>query len=154
MTARDEAEIERIMEPSGDNSTTELNGLVVLITTDETFANRVRLLLVRDRSRYVVAVFRDSLPALAYLLENRPSVIVLDADNMPETEHRNVLKAIRLACRQSPIILCASHHSAVPLNGDDVVIFYRILKSDPDVELESAIDSGLRVLHRSATRKV
>lgn len=124
---------------------------VVIVSDDRAFAERMRSAATNRKPKPTVAVFEEPLAAVLHLLESFPCAVVYDVDNGGRERNYAVLRAIRLICRRVPIIVCASRHSELPFEPDNVGVFYRVVKSAPDLELRTAIESARVSIHRRDT---
>jgi len=123
---------------------------IVIVSRDEDFINRLRSFALKpSEAPCAVTVFNEPLGALVHLLMQSPNLVVYDMDSDAWERDLETLRAIRLICRGVPIILGASEHSASPFGHEnDVGIFYRLVKSAPDSEMETAVESAKRCLRR------
>lgn len=121
-------------------------GGTVVISRDEAFIGRLQgANLQSPLAKTTLTVFGDSLSALVHLLEHTAQVVLYDIDFDSAERNLQSLRAIRRACRNMPIILAASQHpTSAGAYESDVGIFYRIVKSAPNTELEEAISSARR----------
>jgi DNA-binding NarL/FixJ family response regulator len=119
---------------------------VILISQDEAFVNRLHALgPLGSGGGSPIQSFEDPLAALVHMLEHRPEVVVYDMDTDTLERGCETLRAIGLICRRVPIILSATEHAAAPFRRETGVgVFYRIVKSAPDAELQTAVESALR----------
>lgn len=126
-------------------------GDIVLISSDEEFAQRFQSFHFQDSDTECgLTVIKNPLSALVHLLESHARVVVYDVDTDDPERNSAALRAIRLICRDVPIILSAKSHLMTPFpHDDDVGVFYRIVKSAPDSELHAAIESAWRSHRRS-----
>ena len=119
---------------------------IVIISQDKAFISRLHALALKSRgTKLVVSIFHEMLGALGHLLIHPALVVVFDIDSDSPERNLEALRAIRRICRHVPIILGAFEHSTSRFGVEnDVGIFYRIVKSAPDWELETAIESARR----------
>ena len=127
-----------------------LPGRVLVVSKDREFIRRVRSSGMRETGspQYVVEA-GDPLSAVLHLLESPIRVVIYDLDKEMEPTDMTALRAIRLSARTASIILCASDHSTLlPEPLDEIGIYYRLVKSAPEMELRTAMTSAQRFPHR------
>jgi len=123
---------------------------IVIVSRDEEFVRRVRVSALKSHgARPAVTVFDEPLSALVHLLTHAPHVVILDMDSDSLTRNLETLRGIRLIRQDVPIILGAVEHCTPPFGqDDDVGVFYRLVKSAPDSELEAVLESAKRCCRR------
>ena len=138
------------MKPTDDLVSERSLASLVIISRDEEFVRRVRFVGMRGQAlQRSVVVFGDGLSALVSLLQDPAQVVVYDLDGDAPERNLETLRAIKMICRHVSIILGASDHARLPFDDqDEVGIFYRLLKSAPDAELQTAIRSAQQACRR------
>jgi len=123
---------------------------VVIVSRDDGFVTRLKTFSQKCPAvRPVVTVFNEPLSALIHLLTHTPHVVVYDMDCDTLTRNLETLRGIRLIRGDVPIILGAQEHSTPPFDPEnDVGVFYRLLKSASDGELEVVLASARRPARR------